>query len=48
MDDVKQSKIDTLTHEYELFCMEQEENLASMQMKFTQILNKLSNIGKTI
>jgi hypothetical protein len=48
MDDVKQSKIYTLTHEYELFCMEQDKNLASMQMKFTQILNKLSNIGKTI
>jgi hypothetical protein len=44
MDDVKQSKIDTLTHEYELFCMEQDENLASMQMKFTQILNKLKTI----
>jgi len=43
-DDVKQSKINTL----ELFCMEDGESISSMQMRFTNIINKLQNLGKTI
>jgi hypothetical protein len=47
-DDVKQSKIYMLTHEYELFDMEANESIASMQMRYTQVVNKLGNLGKTI
>ncbi|PNX80237.1 phytoalexin-deficient 4-2 protein [Trifolium pratense] len=47
-DDVKQSKIDMLSHEFELFTLEANESIASMQMRFTQIVNKLGNLGKTI
>jgi len=47
-DDVKQSKINTLVQQYELFCMEDGETISSMQMRFTHIVNKLQNLGKTI
>lgn len=46
-EDIKQSKINTLTHQYELFDMEEDEN-TSMQIRFTNIVNKLQNHGKTI
>ena len=47
-DDVKQSKINTLVQQYEVFCMEDGETTSSMQMRFTHIVNKLQNLGKTI
>jgi predicted component of viral defense system (DUF524 family) len=40
-DDVKQSKINTLIQQYELFHMEDGESISSMQMRFTHIVNKL-------
>ena len=48
LDEVKQSNINTLVQLYELFCTKDGENIFSMQMRFTHILNKLQNLGKTI
>lgn len=45
--DVKKSKINTLTKEFELFHVEPGEIVASMQMRFSHIINKLENLGKT-
>jgi len=47
-DDVKQSKIDTLVQQYELFRMEDGEIISSMQIWYTHIINKLQNLGKII
>jgi len=47
-DDVKQSKINTLVQQYELFRIEDGESISSMQMGFTHIVNKLQNFGKII
>lgn len=46
--DVKQSKINTPTQQYELFHMEEDEAISSMQMRFTHVVNKLENPSKTI
>ena len=46
-DDVKQSKINTLVQQYELFRMEDGESISFMKMRFTHIVNKLQNLGKT-
>lgn len=45
--DFKQSKINTLTEEYELFCMEPNEIVASIHMRFSYIINKIENLGNT-
>jgi len=45
-DDVKQSKINTLVQQYELFCMNDGETISYMQMRFTHIVKKLQNLGK--
>ena len=47
-DEVEQSKVNTLVQQYELFCMKDGETISSMQMRFTHIVNKLQNLGKTI
>ena len=44
--DVKRSKINTLTHEYELFRMNQNETIQDMQKRFTHIVNHLASLGK--
>ena len=44
--DVKRSRINTLTHEYELFIMNQNETIQDMQKIFTHILNHLASLGK--
>jgi len=46
--EVKQSKVNTLVQQYELFCMKDGETISSMQMRFTHIINKLQNLGMTI
>jgi len=48
IDDVKQSKINTLVQQYQLFRMEDGESMSSMQMRFTHIVNKFQNLGKDI
>lgn len=44
--DVKRSRINALTHEYELFRMNTNENIQSMQKRFTHIVNHLAALGK--
>ncbi|KAL2337025.1 hypothetical protein Fmac_011471 [Flemingia macrophylla] len=44
--DVKRSRINTLTHEYELFRMNQNESIQDMQKRFTHIVNHLASLGK--
>nr|KYP53552.1 hypothetical protein KK1_024445 [Cajanus cajan] len=44
--DVKRSRINTLTHEYELFRMNQNESIQDMQKRFTHIINHLASLGK--
>jgi len=43
--DVKRSRINTLTHEYELFRMNQNETIQEMQKRFTHIVNHLASLG---
>jgi len=43
---VKRSRINTLTHEYELFRMNPNETIQDMQMRFTHIVNHLASLGK--
>jgi len=44
--DVKQSRIHTLTHEYELFRMKTNESIQDMQKRFTHIVNHLASLGR--
>jgi len=44
--DVKRSRINTLTHEYEIFRMNQNETIQDMQKRFTHIVNHLASLGK--
>ena len=43
---VKRSRINTLTHEYELFIINQNETIQDMQKRFTHIVNHLASLGK--
>ena len=45
---VKESKISRYTRQYELFQMKQNENVYSMYTRFTDIVNTLSALGKTL
>nr|KYP53423.1 hypothetical protein KK1_024557 [Cajanus cajan] len=44
--DVKRSRRNTLTHEYELFRMNQNGSIQDMQKRFTHIMNHLASLGK--
>jgi len=44
--DVKRSRINILTHEYELFRINQNETIQDMQKRFTHIVNHLASLGK--
>jgi len=44
--DVMRSRINTLTHEYELFRMNQNKTIQDMQKRFTHIVNHLASLGK--
>jgi len=43
---VKRSRINTLTREYELFRMNANESMQDMQKRFTHIVNHLASLGK--
>jgi len=43
---VKRSRINTLTHEYELFRMNANESIQDIQKRFTHIVNHLASLGK--
>ncbi|XP_075101997.1 uncharacterized protein LOC142177407 [Nicotiana tabacum] len=45
---IKQSKIDMLTTEYELFRMNDDESIQDMHTRFTSIINELHFLGETI
>ncbi|XP_070007345.1 uncharacterized protein [Nicotiana sylvestris] len=45
---VKQSKIDMLTTEYELFKMKDDESIQDMHTRFTSIINELHSLGDVI
>ncbi|XP_070015263.1 uncharacterized protein [Nicotiana sylvestris] len=45
---VKQSKIDMLTNEYELFRMKDDEFIQDLYTRFTSILNELHSLGEVI
>ncbi|GAV84332.1 UBN2 domain-containing protein, partial [Cephalotus follicularis] len=44
---VKESKISMLVHEYELFVMHDNECISDMFSRFTIIINSLKNLGKS-
>ncbi|VFQ79980.1 unnamed protein product [Cuscuta campestris] len=44
---VRESKIDLLTHEYELFAMKENELVEDMFGRFSNIINDLDMLGKT-
>ncbi|GAV73737.1 UBN2 domain-containing protein, partial [Cephalotus follicularis] len=44
---VKESKISILVHEYELFIMHNDECISDMLTHFTTIVNSLKNLGKS-
>nr|XP_016484044.1 PREDICTED: uncharacterized protein LOC107804639 [Nicotiana tabacum] len=45
---VKQSKIDMLTTEYELFKMKDDESIQDIHTRFTSIINELHSLGEII
>ncbi|XP_070017843.1 uncharacterized protein [Nicotiana sylvestris] len=45
---VKQSKIDMFTTEYELFRMKDDESIQDMHTRFTSIINELHSLGEII
>ncbi|XP_070006495.1 uncharacterized protein [Nicotiana sylvestris] len=45
---VKQSKIDMLNTEYELFRMKDDESIPDMRTRFTSIINELHSLGEII
>lgn len=47
-EDVKKSKINTHSQQYELFHVDKFKTISFMQMRFTCIVNKIKNLGKTI
>ena len=44
---MKESKINILSHSYELFSMNDNESIVEMFTKFTDIVNELQALGKT-
>ncbi|XP_016479784.1 uncharacterized protein LOC107801036 [Nicotiana tabacum] len=44
---VKQSKIDMLTTEYELFRMKDDESIQDIHTRFTSIVNELHSLGES-
>ena len=44
---MKESKINLLVHNYELFSMKENETIVEMITRFTNIVNGLKALGKT-
>ncbi|GAV70026.1 UBN2 domain-containing protein, partial [Cephalotus follicularis] len=47
MNQVKDAKISMLVHDYELFSMNEDEDIKSMFTRFTNIINALQSLDKT-
>lgn len=45
--EVKRSKLNTLSQEYEMFRLEHRENIVDLQKRFTHLTNHLATLGKT-
>ncbi|XP_059668838.1 uncharacterized protein LOC132313921 [Cornus florida] len=45
---VRESRIDILMHQYELFNMNENESISEMFVRFTDIINGLKHLGRTI
>ena len=45
--DIKDSRMDTLIHEYENFNLQEGENIIAMETRFTRIIDELSQLGKS-
>ena len=45
---VKESKINPLWREYELFSMKLDETISSMNTRFSEIVNSLKNLGRNL
>ncbi|XP_059658431.1 uncharacterized protein LOC132304717 [Cornus florida] len=45
---VKESKIDILMHQYELFRKNENESISAMFVRFTDIINGLKHLGRTM
>ncbi|GAV89848.1 UBN2 domain-containing protein [Cephalotus follicularis] len=45
---VKDTKINRLVHDYELFTMLENENISSMYAHFNDIINALKGLGKVV
>ena len=45
--EVKRARMNTLTHEFELFRMKSGESIQDMQKRFIHIINHLRELGKT-
>ncbi|GAB2275675.1 hypothetical protein Dimus_039143 [Dionaea muscipula] len=45
-EEVKESKVDILVHQYELFTMNEEESITEMYARFSKIMNSLKGFGK--
>ena len=45
---VKESKINLLWREYELFFMKADETISSMNSRFSKIVNALKNLGRNL
>ncbi|XP_059627686.1 uncharacterized protein LOC132270528 [Cornus florida] len=45
---VKESKIDILMHQYELFRMNENKSISAMFVRFTDIINGLKHLGRTM
>ncbi|VFQ73753.1 unnamed protein product [Cuscuta campestris] len=46
-DQVREAKLDFLTHEYELFCMNENEKIDEMFERFSKIINDIHALKKT-
>lgn len=46
--EVKRSRLNTLSQEYELFQMQPEESILNLQKRFVRLTNHLKTLGKTL
>lgn len=47
-EEVKRSRLNTLSQEYEMFRMQPGENILDMQKRFSHLINHLAALGKTL
>ena len=45
--EVERARINTVTHEYKLFKMNQNKSIQDVKKRYTHIVNHLASLGKT-